>query len=97
MDVDNPSFIHSPNYPKAYPKGISCIWEIRAPNGSVVNFNLTEFNNPSGKRRHSYRVYDLDGPGYLFGGTTDQKFVFLSYQLHPNPKLFQLHRIDGIH
>uniref|UniRef100_A0AC34FZ61 CUB domain-containing protein n=1 Tax=Panagrolaimus sp. ES5 TaxID=591445 RepID=A0AC34FZ61_9BILA len=54
LDNDTPTIIHSPNYPKAYPKGISCIWEFHAPNGSLVAFNLSEFNNPSGKRRHQY-------------------------------------------
>uniref|UniRef100_A0A7E4UNF5 Cubilin n=1 Tax=Panagrellus redivivus TaxID=6233 RepID=A0A7E4UNF5_PANRE len=48
--------ITSPGYPKPYDNGIKCIWEFRTPEGSMLQFNLKEFTNPSGDKRQVYAL-----------------------------------------
>lgn len=37
--------IHSPNYPNAPPINSESIWQFEAPQGFVINYNITIFSN----------------------------------------------------
>ncbi|KAK0410740.1 hypothetical protein QR680_005299 [Steinernema hermaphroditum] len=44
---DHPVTVHSPNFPKPYPKSVSCKWEFHTPPGSVVSFQLVHYKTPN--------------------------------------------------
>ncbi|TKR76615.1 hypothetical protein L596_017729 [Steinernema carpocapsae] len=44
---ENPVSIHSPEYPKAYPKSVSCKWKLTSPPGSNINFHLLHYKTPN--------------------------------------------------
>ena len=36
--------ITTPNYPNAYPNGVSCIWKIKAPRGYYIELSFHDFD-----------------------------------------------------
>lgn len=53
MNPGSRAVIQSPNFPKIYPKGIKCVWEVRAPFGHQVVFELVEYKTAS-KNKYFY-------------------------------------------
>ncbi|KAH7671507.1 Calcium binding EGF domain containing protein, partial [Aphelenchoides avenae] len=45
--------IFSPNYPKPYPRAVECLWQLHAPEGYVLQYNLTQFTTPN---QHAKRL-----------------------------------------
>ncbi|KAI1719026.1 CUB domain-containing protein [Ditylenchus destructor] len=51
--------IHSPNFPKSYPRGVEAIWQFEAPEGYVVSFELLSYTAPLLSRRSSIEDEEL--------------------------------------
>ncbi|KAH7711771.1 calcium binding EGF domain-containing protein [Aphelenchoides avenae] len=45
--------IFSPNYPKPYPRAVECVWQLRAPEGYVIQYMVTQFTTPN---QHAKRL-----------------------------------------
>uniref|UniRef100_A0A914H2F9 Cubilin n=1 Tax=Globodera rostochiensis TaxID=31243 RepID=A0A914H2F9_GLORO len=68
VDPQSDTFLHSPNYPKAYPKGVELAWQISAPEGFVVTFQILNLTSPAasvlnfGKGGKKERVANVSNP-----------------------------------
>uniref|UniRef100_A0A914BUV6 Cubilin n=1 Tax=Acrobeloides nanus TaxID=290746 RepID=A0A914BUV6_9BILA len=48
------TIIQSPNFPKYYPRSAECIWQVEAPEGYTVSYNLTYYQTPNLHTKKSY-------------------------------------------
>lgn len=48
--------VHSPNYPKAYPRGVECVWQFETLKGYTIGFNLSSYGTPN---QHAKRMVSL--------------------------------------
>ncbi|KAL3108031.1 hypothetical protein niasHT_018193 [Heterodera trifolii] len=47
LDPRSDTFIHSPSFPKPYPKGVELAWQFEAPEGFVVAFQILNLSSPA--------------------------------------------------
>lgn len=52
--------LHSPEWPRAYPNGMECVWRIEAPAGQLISLNIDEFETEQG--RDFLAIYDGSSP-----------------------------------
>lgn len=53
VDRKKSTTLFSPNYPKPYPRAVECLWQVDAPEGYVVQYNLSRFTTPN---QHAKRL-----------------------------------------
>ncbi|KAI6170817.1 putative cubilin [Aphelenchoides bicaudatus] len=39
--------LHSPNYPKAYPRAVECVWQFETQKGYTISYNLSRYDTPN--------------------------------------------------
>uniref|UniRef100_A0A915DCG2 Cubilin n=1 Tax=Ditylenchus dipsaci TaxID=166011 RepID=A0A915DCG2_9BILA len=72
----NPIFIHSPNFPKAYPRGATSVWQFEAAEGYVVAFELLKYTTI--RTVHS-RISGLDDRPYETNNNTIECSANMAY------------------